>query len=239
MCSQNKGSDIQGCWRRGSECRIKWGCHGIGTRLDQPVIDGSLVDSQHFALDDLKCIGILGGSVSKVEAVQWLMEANNVVVICTLTSNNQHITTHALINCSAIGIGFMDQACTCHDQIPSKQLREKWQVDIINRSCIEIGDNTHITKVGMEIQDHNEQLPMFVITLGYYSIVPGIGWLQQHNFAVCVALNSLTFRLLYFITHCHNAPVTAQGVREKPLEPVYPINRKVFEPKIQPQRPFR
>jgi len=40
----------------------------------------------------------------------------------------------------------------------------------------------------------------------------------------------------YCTTHCHDAPVTVQGVTEEPPEPVNSNDKGVFEPQIRPQR---
>jgi hypothetical protein len=40
------------------------------------------------------------------------------------------------------------------------------------------------------------------------------------------------------MTHCHDAPITVQGVPEEPPEPVYAPGG-IFETQIRPQRPFR
>ena len=38
--------------------------------------------------------------------------------------------------------------------------------------------------------------------------------------------------------HCHDSPVTVQGVTEEPPKPVHQVT-DVFEPQIRPPRPFR
>jgi len=106
-----------------------------------------------------------------VEVLEGSMEGKHLVITCTLTTNNQEIPTHALINCGATGIAFMDQDFTRHHQIPLQELKEKWKVEVINRRPIQSGDLTHVAKVGMMIQDHKKQLPRFVTKLGDYAIV--------------------------------------------------------------------
>jgi len=90
----------------------------------------------------------------------------------------------------------------------------------------------------MKIQEHKEQLPMFITKLGHYPIVLGIPWLRLHNIAVRFASNTVTFGSQYCITHCHDASETVQGVTEEPPEPIYQV-KDIFEPKIRPLRPFR
>ena len=136
------------------------------------------------------------------------------------------------------GIAFLDQDLARHHQIPLQELKEKRQVEVIDGRPIESGDITHVAKVGIMIQDHKEQLPMFVMTLGHYPIVFGIPWLRLHDVAERFASNTVTFGSKYCTTHCHDAPVTVQGVTEEPPEPLYAPSG-IFEPQICPQRPFR
>jgi len=117
-------------------------------------------------------------------------------------------------------------------------LKEKRQVEFIDGRHIQSGDITHVAKVGMMIQDHQEQLLMFVTKLGHYPIVLGIPWLRLHDVAVRFAYNIVTFGSQYSTTHSHDAPITVQGDTEEPPEPVYPP-KGIFKPQIRPQRPCR
>jgi hypothetical protein len=132
----------------------------------------------------------------------------------------------------------MDQDFPCHHQIPLQESKEKKQVEVIDGRPIESGDITHIAKIGMEVQNHKEQLPMFITKLGHYPIVLGIPWLRFHDVAIHFASNTITFGSRYCTTHCHDVPVTVQGVMEEPPEPVYQV-KDIFERKIRPLRPFQ
>jgi len=167
------------------------------------------------------------------------MEGKHLVITCTLTVNNQEIPTHAPIDCGATGIAFMEQDFARHHKIPLQELQEKRQVEVIDGRPKESGDITHIAKVGVRIQYHKEQSPMFVTTLGHYPIVLGIPWLQLHDFAVPFASNTVTFGSQFCMIHCHDAPVTVQGVTEEPPEPVHLQKEGVSKPQIHPQLPFR
>ena len=165
------------------------------------------------------------------------MEGKRLVITCSMTVNNQEIPTHALIDCGATGIAFMDQDFARHHQIPLQELKEKKQVEVIHRRPIESGYITHIANVGMQIQEYEEQLPMFITKLGHYPIVLGILWLRLHDVDVHFASNTVTFGSQYCITHCHDTSVTMQGVTEELPEPVYPA-KEIFEPQIRPLKPF-
>ena len=77
-----------------------------------------MVDRKSFVLNDLKCFGISCLSVSKVEVLEGSMEGKHLVITCTLTVNNDEIPIHALIDCGATGIAFMDQHFGHLHQIP-------------------------------------------------------------------------------------------------------------------------
>jgi len=153
--------------------------------------------------------------------------------------NNQEIPTHALIDCGATGIAFMDQDCARHHQMPHEELKPKRQVAVIDRGNLESGDITHVAKVGMMIQYHREQLPRFVTKLRHYPIVHGILSWRSQDVAVRFACNMGTFGLQYCMTHCHDAHITVQRVTEEPPEPVYFLSKGIFAQQIRPQRPFR
>jgi len=152
-----------------------------------------VVDGKSFVSNAVKCFGISRLSVSKVEVLEESMEGKHLVITCSLTVNNQEIPTHALIDCGASGIAFMDQDFARHHQIPLPELKEKKQVEVIDGRPIESGDITHIAKAVMKIQDHREQLPMFITKLGHYPIVLAIPWLRLHDVAVRFASNTATF----------------------------------------------
>jgi len=90
----------------------------------------------------------------------------------------------------------------------------------------------------MKIQDHKEQLPIFITKLGHYPIVLEIPWLRLHDMAVRFASSTITFGSQYCITHFHDAPVTVQGVTEAPPESDFQV-KEIFEQKIRPLKPFR
>jgi len=97
----------------------------------------------------------------------------------------------------------------------------------------------HVAKVGMMIQDHKGQLPMFVTKLGHYPIVLGISWLRLHDVAVWFSSNTITFGSQYCMTYRHDAPITVQGVMEESPEPVYLQGKGIFEQHLSPQRQSR
>jgi hypothetical protein len=70
-----------------------------------------------------------------------------------------------------MGIAFMDQDFPCQRLIPLQELMEKKQLEVIDGRPIESADITYISKVGMTIWHHREQLPIFVTRSGYYPIV--------------------------------------------------------------------
>jgi len=68
------------------------------------------------------------------------MEGKHLVITCSLTIHDQVIQTHALIDCGATGIAFMDQDFARHHEIPLKELKEKdkWKLSMDEPSNQEI-----------------------------------------------------------------------------------------------------
>jgi hypothetical protein len=166
------------------------------------------------------------------------MEGKHLVITCSLTICDQVIRTHALIDYGATGIALLDQDFARHHKVPLQKLTEKRQVEVIDGRTIESGDITHLAKVEMGIQDHKEQIPMFVTKLGHYPIVQEIPWLRLHDVAVRFASNTVTFGTQYCITHWQDTPVTVQGVSEEPPGPVYG-EEKSWTVDIRKPKPFR
>jgi len=152
--------------------------------------------------------------------------------------NNQEMPTHALIDCGATGIAFMHKDFARHHQIPVNKLLENIPVEVIDGMIIESGDIMHIATVGMKIQDHGEQLPMFITKLGHYPTVPGIPWLRLHDGAVQCVSNTVPFGSQNCTTHCHYIPETVQEVTNEPPEQGYSA-RDIFEPQMWLQTPFQ
>jgi hypothetical protein len=166
------------------------------------------------------------------------MEWKHLVITCTLTMKGKEIPTmHALIDCGATGIVFMDQDFVRHHRRGLQERKHKWYVQMIDGRLIRSGDITHIANVGSKIQDHGEQLPMWITKLGHHPIVPWIPWLRFHDVAVRSESIIVTFGSQYCITHCQDVPVTVRGVTEEPPEPVSQI-QNIFEPQIRPSRLF-
>ena len=173
-----------------------------------------------------------------MDVLEESIEGKHLVITCSLTIGDQVIQTHALIDCGATGIAFMDQDFARHHKVPLQQLKERTQVEVIGGRTIESGNITHLAKVEMGIQDHKEQIPMFVTKLGHYPIVLGIPWLRLHDVAVRFASNMVTFGSQYCTTHCQDTPITVQGVSEEPPEPVYE-EMTLGTADIRKVRPFR
>ena len=75
------------------------------------------------------------------------MEGKHLVIICSLTICDQMIQTHALIDCGATGIAFMDRDFAGHHQVPLQELKKRRQVEVIDGRTIESGNLTHLASV--------------------------------------------------------------------------------------------
>jgi len=77
------------------------------------------------------------------------------------------------------------------------------------------GAITHITKIGLSINNHHEMIPAFVTTLGGYHLILGIPWLKHHDVKIDFASNSLTFESEYCLKNCVNDVTMAYRIEEE------------------------
>jgi hypothetical protein len=146
------------------------------------------------------------------------MEGKHLVVLCNLSFGNQTIATHALIDCGATGVAFVDEDFTRHHQIPLTALKNPRSLEVIDGRPISSGDITHVANVNLSVLKHQESLPMFVTKLGHYPIVLGIPWLELHDVAIRFSSRTLTFGSQYCIEHCNLFPTVAYAITTDPPE---------------------
>jgi predicted aspartyl protease len=159
-------------------------------------------------------------AVKDIVIEEGSMDGKHLVVTCFLSHSDREIQTYALIDCGATGYTFVDEDFACHYQLPLHPLKNPHTLEVIDGRQISSGDITHIAKVQLSIQEHRERLPMFVTKLGHYPIVLGIPWLKQHNVAIRLASNVVTFGSQYCLAHCNDRAVTVRRTSEDPPEPL-------------------
>ena len=121
------------------------------------------------------------------------MEGKHLVVLCNLSFGDKTIASHALIDCGATGISFVDEDFARHHQLPLTPLKQPRALEVIDSRPISSGDITHAANVTLSIHEHREELPMFVTKLGHYPIVLGIPWMELHDVAIRFSSRTLTF----------------------------------------------
>jgi len=77
------------------------------------------------------------------------------------------------------------------------------------------GAITHITKIGLSINNHHEMIPAFVTMLGGYHLTLGIPWLKHYDVKIDFASNSLTFESESCLKNCVNEVIMAYGIEEE------------------------
>ena len=84
------------------------------------------------------------------------------------------VQTRTLIDCGASGFSFVDEEFSHHYLLPMTPLQQPRIVEIIDGRPISSGDIHYFARATLAIQEHREQLPMFLIKLGHYPLVLGI-----------------------------------------------------------------
>ena len=146
------------------------------------------------------------------------LDGEHLIVTCNLSTSEDKIPTHSLLDCGATGLSFVDENFASHHHLPLQPLKEPRKLEVIDGRPIASGDITHITKVQLEIDQHVEEIPMFVTKLGHYPIVLGISWLSLHDLVIRFASNTITFDSTHCLHNCLTTPTTVQGVSSSTLE---------------------
>jgi hypothetical protein len=105
------------------------------------------------------------------------MDGNYLIVKCIVYDQGNVIECHALRNCGATGYTFIDGDYARHHHLPLHLLKSPRNLRIIDRSPVTSGAITHITCTCLTIQNHQEDISLFVTKLGHYPIYLGIPWL--------------------------------------------------------------
>jgi len=125
------------------------------------------------------------------------VQANHLVMACTIVDNHNEIRSHALIDSGATGYAFIDKAFAEPHNFPLFELKEPQPLTVIDGRPVSSGAITHITKIGLSINNHHEMIPAFVTTLGGYHLTLRIPWLKHHDVKIDFSSNSLTFESEY------------------------------------------
>ena len=148
-----------------------------------------------------------------------LLEGSHVVILVELNDTNglTSLHTHVLMDSGATGYAFIDVEYPHDHHLPLYKLKQPLDLEIIDSSPVEFGDITHLTKVTMNIKDHMENITIFVMKLGHYTIVLGLPWLRRYNVNISFSQNSLIFESNFCLSHCctKNA-VTITGISIPP-----------------------
>ena len=158
------------------------------------------------------------------------------MVLCKISFDNRTVATHALIDCGATGIAFIDEDFARHHQLPLTPLQYPRSLEVIDGRPISSGDITHVANTRLAILQNQETLPMFVTKLGHYPVVLSIPWLELHDVAIRFSSRTLTFGLQYCTSHCNQAPtiVHAHSLASKIAhgEPVVSAGAGEFEARL-------
>ena len=140
------------------------------------------------------------------------LEANHLVMACTIVDNHNEIRSHALIDSGGTGYAFVDKAFAERHNFPLFELKGPRPLTVIDGQPVSSGAITHITKIGLSINNHHEMIPTFVTTLGGYHLTLGIPWLKHHDVKIDFASNSLPFESEYCLKNCVNDVTMAYGI---------------------------
>jgi hypothetical protein len=160
----------------------------------------------------VKSFGISQFSIQSAGIKESSMESKHFVVKCSLKIAVKVVNSHALIDCVATGIAFVDKDFVPHHQLEEKELKESRELEVIDGRPIESGTITTMARLNIGIRSHQEQLPAFITKLGYYLIVLGLPWLQLHAVTIKFRSHRIGFESSYCQLHCqHHSSIWGMG----------------------------
>jgi len=112
---------------------------------------------------------------------------------CTIVDNHNQVGSHPPIDVGATGYAFIDKAFAEGHKFPLFELPEPAPLTVINGRRVSSEATTHITKIGLSMNNHYEMIPAFVTTLGGYHLTLSIPWLKHHDVKIDFSSNPLTF----------------------------------------------
>jgi hypothetical protein len=131
------------------------------------------------------------------------------LIECSLNT----VRSHALIDCGATGLAFIDENFARQHHWDLIPLHEPRDLEVIDGRRISFGAITHVVKLLFSIGDHGEKLIPFVTNLGHYPLVLGISWLRHHDVSIRFATNTMTFDSPACMGH-RQEPSVVKGVED-------------------------
>ena len=144
-----------------------------------------------------------------------LLDGGHIVVSVKLDDkSNKIFSSYALIDCGATGYAFVDEEFAHDHNLPLYKLKTPCLLEVINGRPIESGLITHLTRLQMSIDGHQEDIPMFVTKLGHYPVILGLPWICRHDVYVGFTQNTLTFDSEFCLHRCcmHGNAVMIKGI---------------------------
>ena len=105
------------------------------------------------------------------------LDGHHLIIKCTIEDPPRRLDTHALVDCGATGYAFIDKDYASQHNLPLYTLKDPRQLEVIDGRPIDSGDITHITKIGLDINGHREQVSAFVPNLA-----TTLWFLEYHGF---------------------------------------------------------
>jgi len=82
------------------------------------------------------------------------MEGKHLVILCNVSFGDKTIASHALIDCGATGVAFVDEDFVRHHQLPLTPLKYPRALEVIDGRPISFGDITHTANATLSIHEH-------------------------------------------------------------------------------------
>ena len=132
---------------------------------------------------------------------------------------HRRLDSHALVDCGASGLSFIDWEFARQHNLPQYTLEEPRRLEVIDGHPIDSGEITHTVKIDLDINGHKEHLTAFITKLGHYPLVLGIPWLRHHNPRIDCEKDTIDFVSPRCTKTCPPCPTKAMTMDIPPPRP--------------------
>lgn len=93
------------------------------------------------------------------------MDGKHLVISCTILFYDVLIQTFILVDTGATRFAFVDMDFVRLHFFPFQAIKDTCIIEVIDSRPIDSGAVTHIARLGLHIQSHEEEAPFFVTSL--------------------------------------------------------------------------
>ena len=148
-------------------------------------------------------------SLAVAEVSENKLDGSHLIIKCTFVDPHHRLDSNVLVDYGASGFSFIDREFASQHNLTQFNLKEPRRLEVIDGCPVDTGDITHMVRIDLDINEHQEHLTAFVTKLVHYPLFLGIPWLRHHNPRIDWVKNTIDFVSPRCTTTCAPRPTKA------------------------------